>query len=56
MGVIERDETGLVRRLTMTFAPLDAALSLSAGLGDIVGEEFGNDLFYDASVNEIAAS
>jgi len=56
VGVIERDETGLVRRVTMTFAPLDAALSLSAGLGDIVGEEFGNDLFYDASANKIAAS
>ena len=56
VGVIERDETGLVRRVTMTFAPLDAALSLSLGLCSIVGEEFGDDLFFDASVNEIAAS
>jgi hypothetical protein len=56
VGVIERDETGLVRRVTMTFAPLDAAVSLSAGLGDIVGKGFGDDLFYTASVNEIAAS
>jgi len=55
VGVIERDETGLVRRVTMMFAPLDAALSLSAGLGGIVGEEFADDLFYDASVNEIAS-
>lgn len=54
MGVIERDETGLVRRVTMMFAPLDAALSLSAGLGGIVGEEFADDLFYNASMNEIA--
>lgn len=56
VGVIERDETGLVRRVTITFAPLDAAVSLSAGLGGIVGEEFGDDLFYNASVNEIASS
>jgi len=56
VGVIECDETGLVRRVTMTFAPLDAAVSLSAELGGIVGEEFGDDLFYDASVNESAAS
>ncbi|MEH2702258.1 MULTISPECIES: hypothetical protein [Rhizobium] len=56
VGVIERDETGLVQRVTMTFAPLDAAVSLSAELGGIVGEEFGGDLFFDASVNEIAAS
>ncbi|MGO8419227.1 hypothetical protein ACC807_08040 [Rhizobium ruizarguesonis] len=56
MGVIERDETGLVQRVAMTFAPLDAAVSLSAELRGIVGEEFGDNLFYDASVNEIAAS
>ncbi|WP_245441793.1 hypothetical protein [Rhizobium leguminosarum] len=56
VGVIERDETGLVRRVTMTFAPLDAALSLSAGLGDIVGKGLGDDLFYTASVKRIAAS
>ncbi|MGO7686861.1 hypothetical protein ACC696_19660 [Rhizobium ruizarguesonis] len=56
VGVIERDETGLVQRVTMTFSPLDAAVSLSAELGGIVGEEFGDDLFYDASMNEIAAS
>ncbi|UIY31803.1 hypothetical protein LZK73_33500 (plasmid) [Neorhizobium galegae] len=56
VGVIERDESGLVRRVTMTFAPLDAAVSLSAGLGGIVGQEFGGDLFYDASINEIASS
>ncbi|MGO8257068.1 hypothetical protein [Rhizobium ruizarguesonis] len=56
VGVIERDETGLVQRVAMTFAPLDAAVSLSAELRDIVGEEFGDNLFYDASVNEIAAS
>ncbi|WP_188112705.1 hypothetical protein [Rhizobium tropici] len=43
--MIERDETGLVRRVTMTFAPLDSAVSLSAGLGGIVGEEFDGDLF-----------
>ncbi len=36
IGVIERDETGVVHRVTMTFAPLDAALSLSAGLGRIL--------------------
>ncbi|WP_281035107.1 MULTISPECIES: hypothetical protein [Rhizobium] len=40
----------------MTFAPLDAAVSLSAELGGIVGEEFGDDLLYDARVNEITAS
>lgn len=56
VGVIERDETGFVRRVTMTFSPLDAALSLWAGLGGIVGEEFGDDLFYGAPVNEIVAS
>ncbi|MBY3037301.1 hypothetical protein HFO56_35840 [Rhizobium laguerreae] len=56
VGVVERDESGLVRRVTMTFAPLDAAVSLSAGLSGIVGKAFGGDLFYDASVNEIAAS
>ncbi|MEK1896888.1 MAG: hypothetical protein AAAB20_27030 [Rhizobium sp.] len=56
VGVIERDETGLVRRVTMTFAPLDAAVSLSAGLGGVVGQSFDGDLFYDASVNEIASS
>jgi hypothetical protein len=39
----------------MMFTPLDAALSLSAGLGAIVGEEFADDLFYNASVNEIAS-
>ncbi|MEH7881493.1 hypothetical protein V7799_30010 [Rhizobium laguerreae] len=54
VGVIERDETGLVRRVTMTFAPLDAAVSLSAGLGVVVRKEFGDDLFYDASVNKVA--
>jgi len=47
VGVIERDESGIVRRVTMTFAPLDAALSLSAGLAGIVGEEFGDDLFHE---------
>nr|WP_250814264.1 hypothetical protein [Neorhizobium tomejilense] len=56
VGVIERDESGLVRRVTMTFAPLDAALSLSAGLGGIVGQELGGDLFYDASINKIVSS
>ena len=56
VGVIERDETGIVRRVTMTFAPLDAAVSLSTGLSGIVGQAFGGDLFYDASVNEIASS
>ncbi|MBN9982486.1 hypothetical protein [Rhizobium laguerreae] len=56
VGVIERDDTGLVRRVTMTFAPLDAAVSLSAGLGAVVGKTFGDDLFYEASVNEVAAS
>jgi hypothetical protein len=56
IGVIERDESGLVRRVTMTFAPLDAALSLSAGLGGIVGQELGGDLFYDASINKIVSS
>ncbi|WP_244604449.1 hypothetical protein [Mesorhizobium japonicum] len=56
VGVIERDETGLVRRVTMTFAPLDAALSLSAGLAGIVGKEFGDDLCYNASANKIAPS
>ncbi|MGO8035415.1 hypothetical protein [Rhizobium leguminosarum] len=56
MGVIERDETGHVQRVTMTFAPLDAAVSPSAELGGIVGKELGDDLFSDASVNEIAAS
>lgn len=56
VGVIERDETGLVRRVTMTFAPLNAALSLSSGLGGIVGEKFGDDLFYSAPVNEVAGS
>ncbi|MBY5558459.1 hypothetical protein [Rhizobium leguminosarum] len=56
VGVIERDDTGLVRRVTMTFAPLDAALSLSAGLGVVVGKTFGDDLFYETSVNEVAAS
>lgn len=56
VGVVERDEAGLVRRVTMTFAPLDAAVSLSAGLGGIIGQEFGDDLFYNASVDEIAAS
>ncbi len=55
VGVIERDEAGLVRRVTMTFAPLDAALSLSAGLGHILEKDFGPDLFYDASINEIAS-
>jgi hypothetical protein len=56
VGVIERDESGLVRRVTMTFAPLDAAVSLSAGLSGIVGKAFGDNLFYNASVNEVAAS
>ncbi|MDQ0996214.1 hypothetical protein QFZ34_001391 [Phyllobacterium ifriqiyense] len=56
VGVIERDDTGLVRRVAMTFAPLDAALSLSAGLAGVVGKEFGDDLFYDASVNKVATS
>ncbi|WP_260690360.1 hypothetical protein [Rhizobium leguminosarum] len=56
LGVIERDETGHVQRVTMTFAPLDAAVSPSAELGGIVGKELGDDLFSDASVNEVAAS
>jgi hypothetical protein len=56
VGVIERDKTGLVRRVTMTFAPLDAALSLSTGLGGLIRQEFGDDLFYNASVNDVAAS
>jgi hypothetical protein len=55
VGVIERDEAGVVRRVTMTFAPLDAAVSLSAGLGSILEREFARDLFYDAPINEIAS-
>lgn len=56
VGVIERDDAGGVHRVAMTFAPLDAALSLSAGLGRILEQELGRDLFYDASVSEIVPS
>ncbi len=54
VGVIERDEAGLVRRVTITVAPLDAALSLSAELGRLIGKEFGGNLFYGASIAETA--
>ncbi len=55
IGVIERDEADVVHRVTMTFAPLDAAMSLSAGLGRILAQEFDRDLFYNASIDEVAS-
>ncbi|MER9140929.1 hypothetical protein NKI20_32720 [Mesorhizobium sp. M0830] len=33
VGVIERDDAGLVQRVTMTFAPLDAAVVAVGGIG-----------------------
>lgn len=56
VGVIERDEADVVHRVTMTFAPLDAALALSAGLGRILEQELGRDLFYDLTNSETASS
>lgn len=56
VGVVERNDAGVVHRVAMTFAPLDAALSLSAGLGRILEQELGRDLFHDASTIEIASS
>ena len=45
VGVIERDGTNIVRRVTMTFSPLDAAMSLSADVGLAIGGEAGVNLF-----------
>jgi hypothetical protein len=39
VGIIERNKDGTVHRVTMTFAPLDSALSLSAGVGAAVPEK-----------------
>lgn len=45
IGVIERDGTDAVRRVTIAFSPLDAALSLSAALGNALNEPGDARLF-----------
>ncbi len=45
VAVIERDPSGTVQRVSVTFSPLDSALSLAARLAPQVENELGADLF-----------
>ena len=43
--VIERDDAGLVQRVSVTLGPIDALLSLAGRLGPLLENELGADLF-----------
>ncbi|WP_144140279.1 hypothetical protein [Paraburkholderia sp. BCC1884] len=45
VAVVERNEAGGVEHVSVTFSPLDSALSLSARVGSLLERELGEGLF-----------
>jgi hypothetical protein len=45
VAVIERNADGGVPRVSVTFSPLDSALSLAARLGSLLEQDLGTDIF-----------
>lgn len=45
VAVIERNADGTVPRVSVTFSPLDSALSLAARLASLVEDELGQGIF-----------
>ena len=45
VAVIERNPDGSVPRVSVTFSPIDAAMSLAARLGSMLEEDLGPDIF-----------
>lgn len=45
VAVIERNADGSVPRVSVTFSPIDSALSLAARLGSLLEQDLGKDLF-----------
>jgi hypothetical protein len=45
VAVIERNADGSVPRVSVTFSPIDSALSLAARLGSLLEHDLGEDIF-----------